>query len=108
MALRKEWQARKEESEEAFKKAHARELLDVHTHGLTPFPVKFELGLGPVLDSLESAQKNNKPADVQKYKTKAKDIVGKYKTRVTGKKTELGAAFDPLNRGITHLEAALR
>jgi hypothetical protein len=108
MTLRQEWQTRKEESEDAFKKAHARELLDVHTQGLTAFPIKFELGLGPVLDNLESAQKKNKPADVQKYKAKAKEIVGKYKSRVAGKKTELGAAFEPLNKGITHLEAALK
>src|ERR1700722_19637746 len=108
MALRKDWQTRKEEAEDAFKKAHASELLDVHTQGLTPFPIKFDLGLGPVLDNLESAQKKNKAADVQKYKGKAKEIVGKYKSRVSGKKTELGAAFEPLNKGITHLETALK
>jgi hypothetical protein len=108
MTLRQVWQTRKEESEEAFKKAHAGELLNVHTQGLTAFPIKFELGLGPVLDNLESAQKKNKAADVQKYKGKAKEIVGKYKTRITGKKTELGTAFEPLNKGITHLETALK
>ncbi len=108
MTLRTIWQTKKEESEEAFKKAHAGELLDVHTQGLTPFPIKFELGLGPVLDNLEAAQKKNKAADVLKYKTKAKDIVGKYKTRVNGKKTDLGAAWAPLNAGIAHLEGALK
>jgi hypothetical protein len=108
MTLRQVWQTRKEESEEAFKKAHAHELHNVHTEGLTPFPLKFELGLGPALDSFESAQKKNKAADVQKYKTKAKDIVGKYKTRIAGKKTELGGAYEPLNKGILHLEEALK
>jgi len=108
MTLREVWKTRKEESEEAFKKAHAKELLNVHSEGLTPYPIKFELGLGPVLDNYESAAKKNKPADVTKYKTKAKEIVGKYKTRVNGKKTELGTAFEPLNKGILHLEGALK
>lgn len=108
MTLRQVWQTRKEESEEAFKKLHAKEVLKVHTEGLTPYPVKFDLGLGPALDSMESAQKKNKPADVTKYKGKAKEIVGKYKTRASGKKTELGPAWEPLNKGIAHLENALK
>lgn len=108
MSLRQIWQTKKKQSEEAFKKAHAKELLNVHSEGLTPYPVKFELGLGPVLDSLESAEKKNKTADVTKYKKKANDIVDKYKTRVDSKKTELGPAFGPLNEAITHLEGALK
>jgi len=109
MSLRKTWQAHKESSEEAFKKAHATEMLKVHTEGLTPYPIKFDLGLGPALDNLESAQKKNKAADVAKYKQKAKDIVGKYKTRINGKKNELGpTAVAPLNTGILYLENQLK
>ena len=48
--------------------------------------------MGPVLNSLESAPKNKQAADVQKYMGKAKEIVGKYKLRIDGKKTELGTA----------------
>jgi hypothetical protein len=108
MTNREVWQTRKTEAENAFKKEHAGELLDVHRQGLTAYPVKFELGLGPVLKNLDDAVKNKKATDVQKYKLKAKEIVGKYKVRINGKKTELGTAFEPLNHGITYLETALK
>jgi hypothetical protein len=106
MTLREVWQTRKHESEEAFKKAHAGEVLKAHTDGVTGYPLKFELGLGPALDSFESAKKKKK--DEKKFLDKAKDIVGKYKIRVEGKKTELGTAYEPLHKGITYLEAGLK
>jgi len=108
MTHREVWQARKHESEEAFKKAHAHELLDAPTKGVTGYPLKFDLGLGKQLDSFEAAKKKNKPADVTKYLGTSKGIVGKYKTRIEGKKTELGTAYEPLKQGITHLEAGLK
>jgi hypothetical protein len=106
--LRDKWKASKDAALTAFKKDHALEVLDVDMAGVTGFPFKFELGLGPVLDSYESAKKKNKTADVQKYLAKSKEIVGKYKTRVTNKKGELGGAYEPLNKGILYLEAHLK
>jgi hypothetical protein len=106
--MREVWQTRKKESEEAFKKAHAAELLNVHQQGLTPYPVKFDLGLGPMLKSLEAAQKDKKLNDVTKYKGKAKEIVGKYRTRTNTAKTALGPAWEALDKGLTYLEGLLK
>jgi hypothetical protein len=108
MTNREVWQTRKTESENAFKKEHAGELLNVHKQELTAYPVKFDLGLGPVLKNLDDAQKNKKTTDAEKHKGKAKEIVGKYKVRINGKKTELGTAFGPLSQGITYLEGVLK
>lgn len=108
MTMREVWQTRKKESEEAFKKAHAHELLNVHNQGVTGYPVKFELGLGPALKNLESAQKSKKPADVQKYLGKSKEIVEKYKGRIDKNKTALGTAYEPLHKGIAYLEGVLK
>ena len=108
MTPRDVWKTKKKESEEAFKKEHAAEVLKVHTDGLTPYHIKFELGLGPVLDNLDKAEKGKKPADIKKYKEKAKEIVGKYKLRIEGHKTELGKAYPPVHEGITYLENQLK
>ncbi|HEX3744149.1 MAG TPA: hypothetical protein VHW09_09475 [Bryobacteraceae bacterium] len=103
MTLREVWKTKKKESEEAFKKEHAKELLKVDTEGLTPYPVKYELGLGPALDSYEAAKKKNKAADIKKYLDKSKEIAGKYHTRIEGKKTELGKAYPAAHEGIDYL-----
>jgi hypothetical protein len=108
MTLREVWQTRKHESEEAFKKEHAHEVLKAATEGVTGYPLKFELGLGPALDNFESAKKKKKELDEKKFLGKSKEIVGKYKTRIDKSKTELGTAYEPLHKGITYLEAGLK
>jgi hypothetical protein len=108
MGLRSDWQTKKKESEDKFKAEHAKELLQVHTQGLTPYPLKFDLKLGPTLDDLEKAQKANKPADVTKYKTAVQKIVGQYKTRISGKTKELGGAKKALDEGISRIEKATK
>ena len=108
MELRKVWQAKKFQSEEAFKKAHAGELLNAHTQGTTGFPVKFELGLGPALDNYEGARQKKKDGDATKYLGKSKEIVAKYKKRIEDHRNELGTAYQPLHDGIAHLEQHLK
>ena len=103
-----DWKAFKLNAEDTFKKEHAKELNNVHMDGVTGFPVKFDLGLSPVLNNLASARKNNKPADIQKYITKGKEILGKYQTRIDGKKKELGGAYAILNTGLTTVTNTLK
>jgi ribosome-binding protein aMBF1 (putative translation factor) len=108
MTLREAWKTKKKESEEAFKKEHAKEVLKVHTDGLTPYPIKYDLGLGPALENLESAQKKKKDADIKKYLDKSKEIVGKYHTRIENNKDALGTAYKAVHDGIEYLQKILK
>jgi hypothetical protein len=101
--LRDVWKTKKMLSEEEFKKEHAREVLKVHTEELTPYPIKYELGLGPALDNYESAKKKNKAADIKKYLDKSKEIAGKYNTRIENNKAKLGKAYQPAHDGIKYV-----
>ena len=102
-----DWKAFKLKAEDVFKKEHASEVLNAHKDGVTGFPVKFPLGLSPVLVNLESARKKNKAEDVKKNVAKAKEIVGKYQILIDGKKKELGGVYAYLNNGLAEVKKSL-
>jgi hypothetical protein len=102
------WKAFKLSAEEKFKKEHAKEVLTSHTQGVTGFPVKFELGLSPAMNSLDSALKSKKQADIVKYTKKVKEAVDKYQERIDKSETKkiLGGAWADLDKGLEAVRKA--
>ncbi len=109
MTLRERWAYQKTLSEGRFKKEHAKELTDIPTGKLTLYPVKFDKGLGPVLDKYEAAKKANKRTDADAQKKKAKDIIAIYRNRINNAKNKrtLADAWEYLDQGLDLLDKAL-
>ena len=105
--LRKTWAAHKALSEDVFKKAHAKELLSVDKNGVTGYPIKFDKDLGPNLDKFEAAQKAKKAADAAAAKSKVEAAIKEYKSRIDKQKAALGAAVEPLKKGLAYVEGKL-
>lgn len=103
-----DWKVYKTQAENAFKQEHKTELYNVHKDGVTGFPVKFDLGLSPILKNLESARKNKKATEVSKYIAKGIEVVGKYQKRIDDNKKELGGAYTHLNSGLAAVRALLK
>ena len=105
--LRKTWAAHKAQSEDVFKKAHAKELLSVDKNGVTGYPIKFDKDLGPNLDKFEAATKAKKAPDATAAKLKVEAAVKEYRSRIDKNKAALGAAADPLKKALTYVEGKL-
>lgn len=89
MTLEEIWRTRKTESEDVFKKARATELQLVHDRGLSPYQVEFDLGFAGA-ETRGSGPGNRRQVPVA----------------LNGRKTGVGAAYEPLSKGATHLEGA--
>lgn len=105
VTLRERWVYQKTLSEKRFKSLYANELTKIPTGKLTMYPVKFDKGLGPVLDKYEAAMKANKRSDAALQKSKAKAIIAIYRTRIDnhGNKTVLDEAWSYLDQGLNLL-----
>jgi len=89
MSLRDGWKTAKGAAELAFKQAHAKEMLKVHTDGMTPYPLKFKEDLGPTLDDYEKAVKAKKPAGAAKHASKS--VIKNYGDAIDKVEKALGA-----------------
>jgi hypothetical protein len=104
-----DWSFWKEKALRQFKADHAMEMQKAH-EGITPFPVKFELGLSPALKSLASARKSKKDTEINKYKAKGLTAYNAYRHRIDEGKTKqiLGKAWNDLDSGLKEVHKLLQ
>ena len=104
-----DWSFWKEKALMQFKTDHALEMQNAHV-GLTPFPVKFELGLSPALKSLASARKSKKDIEINKHKAKGLLAYNAYRHRIDEAKTKqiLGKAWADLDKGLKEVHVLLQ